>query len=103
MIRRPPRSTLFPYTTLFRSLTEWDLLTPPEFVGFNNYVTMFQDDLFWQSLKVTFYFTLVSVPLFQAVALAVALLMNVKVRGISVFRTIYYLPSIVPVVANAML
>jgi multiple sugar transport system permease protein len=85
------------------SLTEWDLLTPPEFVGFNNYVTMFQDDLFWQSLKVTFYFTLVSVPLFQAVALAVALLMNVKVRGISVFRTIYYLPSIVPVVANAML
>ena len=85
------------------SLTEWDLLSPPQFVGFSNYVTMFQEPLFWQSLKVTFYFTLVSVPLFQVAALAVALLMNVKVRGISVFRTIYYLPSIVPVVANAML
>ena len=85
------------------SLTEWVLLSPPQFVGFNNYVTMFQEPLFWQSLKVTFYFTLVSVPLFQVAALAVALLMNVNVRGISVFRTIYYLPSIVPLVANAML
>ena len=85
------------------SLTEWDLLSPPEFIGLQNYRTMIKDPLFWQSLRVTFYFTLVSVPLFQAVAFAIALLMNVNVRGISVFRTIYYLPSIVPVVANAML
>lgn len=85
------------------SLTEWDLLSPPEFVGLSNYVAMFQDDLFWQSLRVTFYFTLVSVPLFQVSALAVALLMNSNVRGISIFRTIYFLPSIVPLVANAML
>jgi multiple sugar transport system permease protein len=85
------------------SLTEWDLLTPPVFVGFSNYVAMFQDDLFWQALRVTSYYTIVSVPLFQALAFAVALLMNVKVRGITVFRTIYYLPSIVPVVANALL
>jgi multiple sugar transport system permease protein len=85
------------------SLTEWDLLTPPEFVGLANYQAMGQDPLFWQSLRVTFYFTLVSVPLFQIVAFAVALLMNVNVRGIAIFRTIYYLPSIVPVVASAML
>lgn len=85
------------------SLTEWDLLRPPEFVGLRNYQDMFRDPLFWQSLKVTAYFTLVSVPLFQIAAFAVALLMNVNVRGISVFRTLFYLPSIVPVVANAML
>jgi multiple sugar transport system permease protein len=85
------------------SLTEWDLLSPPEFVGLSNYQAMFQDPLFWKSLRVTAYFTLVSVPLFQALAFAVALLMNVKVRGITLFRTIYYLPSIVPVVANALL
>ena len=85
------------------SLTEWDLLSAPEFVGFSNYQAMLKDPLFGQSLRVTAYFTLVSVPLFQALALAVALLMNVNVRGISFFRTIYYLPSIVPVVANAML
>ena len=63
------------------SLTEWDLLSPPEFVGLSNYRTMLQDPLFWKSLRVTFYFTLVSVPLFQVLAFAVALLMNVKVRG----------------------
>jgi multiple sugar transport system permease protein len=85
------------------SLTEWDLLRPPEFVGFSNYGAMFRDPLFWQSLGVAFYFTLVSVPLFQGLAFAVALLMNVNVRGIALFRTIYYLPSIVPVVANALL
>jgi multiple sugar transport system permease protein len=85
------------------SLTEWDLLSPPEFVGLNNYQAMLKDPLFWQSLKVTAYFTLVSVPLFQGLAFAVALLMNVKVRGITIFRTVYYLPSIVPVVANALL
>jgi multiple sugar transport system permease protein len=85
------------------SLTEWDLLRPPEFVGLSNYQAMLQDRLFWQALGVTAYFTLVSVPLFQALAFAIALLMNVKVRGIALFRTVYYLPSIVPVVANAML
>jgi multiple sugar transport system permease protein len=85
------------------SLTEWDLLSSPVFVGLSNYQAMFQDPLFWKSLRVTAYFTLISVPLFQALAFAVALLMNVKVRGILLFRTIYYLPSIVPVVANALL
>src|SRR5687768_14852593 len=76
------------------SLTEWDLLNPPEFIGLSNYQMMLQDPLFWKSLSVTAYFTLISVPLFQATAFAVALLMNVKVRGITIFRTIYYLPSI---------
>jgi multiple sugar transport system permease protein len=85
------------------SLTEWDLLSPPEFVGLSNYQTMLKDPLFWQSLKVTAVYTLISVLLFQVLAFAVALLINVKVRGIAIFRTIYYLPSIVPVVANAML
>ena len=64
---------------------------------------MFQDDLFWKSLSVTLYFTLVSVPLSLAISFAVALLMNVKVRGIAVFRTLFYMPSIVPAVASAVL
>ncbi len=85
------------------SLTTWDLLSPPEFVGLSNYQAMLKDPLFWQSLKVTAVYTLVSVPLFQVLAFALALLINVRVRGIAIFRTIYYLPSIVPVVANAML
>lgn len=85
------------------SLTAWDLLSPPEFVGLSNYQTMLNDPLFWLSLKVTAVYTLTSVLLFQVLAFGVALLINVRVRGIAIFRTIYYLPSIVPVVANAML
>ena len=57
---------------IWLSLTDWDLLRPPHFVGLENYRTMFQDDLFWKSLKVTFYFTLVSVPLSLALSFAVA-------------------------------
>jgi multiple sugar transport system permease protein len=85
------------------SLTDWDMLRPATFVGLENYRTMLQDDLFWKSLAVTFYFTLVSVPLSLACSFIVALLMNVNVRGISFFRLLFYLPSIVPAVANAVL
>lgn len=82
---------------------DWNMLSDPRFVGLGNFRTMWQDQLFWQSLKVTAYYTLVSVPLGLVLAFVVALLMNLKVRGIAAFRTIYYLPVIVPAVANAIL
>lgn len=85
------------------STTEWDVLSPPRQVGLQNYHALLQDPLFWQALKVTFTYTLLSVPLFQILSFAVALLMNVRVRGIALFRTVYYLPTIVPVVASSML
>jgi len=69
----------------------------------SNYQQMLHDDLFWKSLAVTFYFTLVSVPLSLVLSFAVALLVNVNVRGISLFRMLFYLPSIVPLVVNAVL
>jgi len=88
---------------IWLSLTDWDLLRTPRFVGLENYRTMLQTDLFWKSLGVTFYFTLVSVPLSLVLSFAVAMLMNVKVRGIAFFRMLFYMPSIVPAVANAVL
>lgn len=88
---------------IWLSLTEWDMLRPAKFVGLSNYQLMLQDDLFWKSLRVTFYFTLVSVPLSLAASFAVALLVNVNVRGIAFFRMLFYLPSIVPLVVNAVL
>jgi multiple sugar transport system permease protein len=88
---------------IWLSLTEWDMLRPAKFVGLSNYQMMLQDDLFWKSLRVTFYFTLVSVPLSLALSFAVALLVNVNVRGIAFFRMLFYLPSIVPLVVNAVL
>jgi multiple sugar transport system permease protein len=89
--------------SFWMSLHEWDLLTSPEWVGFGNYQDMWDDPLFWKSLRVTFYFLFVSVPLFQLLSFGVALLLNVRVKGISFFRTAYYLPTIVPLVASSVL
>lgn len=90
-------------TSLWMAFQDWNMITPPKFIAWNNFRDLFKDKLFWQSLKVTSVYTLVSVPLSMILAFLVALLMNTKVRGIAVFRTIYYMPSIVPAVANAVL
>lgn len=81
------------------SLTRWDLLTPPRFVGLRNYERMIADPLFWQSLKVTAIYTLLYVPTELIGGLALALLMNQRVPGIALFRTIFYLPSVISGVA----
>ncbi|MDI9547854.1 MAG: sugar ABC transporter permease [Chloroflexota bacterium] len=85
------------------TFTDWNLIRAPRYVGFDNILRLGTDNLFWQSLKVTILYTLASVPLGLVLALLLALLINTKVRGIAFFRTIYYLPSIVPAVASAVL
>ena len=82
---------------------DWNLISPPRYVGFANLARLWSDDLFWQALRVTGTFTLVSVPLALVLGFLLALLLNTKMRGIGVFRTTFYLPSIVPAVANAVL
>jgi len=90
--------------SLFISFTRWDLLSPAKFIGLRNYEKMFtRDPLFWQSLKVTVIYTAVYVPLELAGGLVLALLMNQKLRFRSVFRTVYYLPSVLPGVAFVVL
>lgn len=88
---------------MWLTFTDWNLISPPRYVGFQNIVRLGSDKLFWQSLKVTVNYTLISVPLGLVLGFVLALLMNTKVRGISGFRTVYYLPSIVPAVASAVL
>jgi len=85
------------------SLTKTDLLTGYTFIGLDNYGNMFQDPLFWKSLRVTAYYTFVLVPANVIVALAIALLMNQKVFFVGTWRMIYYLPSVVQGVAVAIL
>jgi len=85
------------------SFQEWNLIRPAEFVGFENFTKLFSDRLFWISLKVTAVYAVVSVPLRLVVSFLVALLLNTKLRGVSIFRTIYYMPTIVPAVASAVL
>ena len=82
---------------------KWNLITPAEFIGLGNFQTMLKDTLFWKSLKVTSIYTFTSVPLSLILSFLLALLINTKVRGIAFFRTVYYLPSIVPAVASAVL
>ena len=82
---------------------DWDLLTPPVWAGFDNLNKLVNDQLVSISLYNTAYYTFLSVPLRLAIALAGAMLLNSSVRGLSFFRTAFYLPSVLPVVASAIL
>ena len=89
--------------SLVISFCDYDVLNPPAFTGTNNYQWMFtQDTLFPLALGNTLYM-LIGVPLGMAASLAIALLLNLKIRGIAVWRTFFYLPSIVPLVAASVL
>lgn len=91
-------------TSLIMSLAEYNIIKPPVFIGIQNYITAFTDDeLFWTSVRVTVFYTIIAVPLNLVVGFLIAVLMNQKVNGISIFRTIWYMPAIVPAVANAVL
>ena len=91
-------------TSFYLSFTNYDIVTPPQWVGVQNYAKLATgDELFRKSLGITTYYSLLSIPLSLLVAYVIALLMNQKVRGISIYRTCWYLPSLVPAVANAML
>ena len=83
------------------SFTSWDVITPWKFIGIENYKNLFKDPLVLKSLQVTAYYTLLSVPLVTCIPLLIAMLLNTNVKGMSVFRTIFYIPSIVPVVASS--
>ena len=85
------------------SFAQYDIILPPKFRGLDNYRELFQDPLFYTSLWNTLYFVFFAIPLGIVVAFGLALLLNQKVRGMAVYRTAYYMPSIVPVVASAVL
>ena len=85
------------------SFTSWDLLSPPVWIGLDNYRAMASDALFWTALQNTLYFTVVSVPLGLALALGLATLMNNKLRGINFLRAIYFFPVTASIVAVSLL
>lgn len=82
-------------TSFYLSFTDFDLLTPAEWVGVDNYVRMFTNDRsFAASMRVTFFFVLFSVPLKLAFALGVAVLLNRGMKGLPLYRALFYLPSL---------
>lgn len=82
--------------SMYYSFTNFNLLNVPEFIGISNYTRIFtQDDTFWQALKVTFVYVLFLVPLRLSFALFVAMLLNKKHKCLGLYRTLYYVPSII--------
>lgn len=88
--------TIFPlFSSLYYSFTTYNLLTAPKWVGLSNFQAIFADPRFYQSMKITFTYALIHVPLKLGFALGIAILFNMKHRGIGLYRTAYYLPSII--------
>ena len=96
--------TVIPVVSSFWfSLCNYPILAPPRFIGVSNYVELTRDSQFWRSVQNTFMYVLGAVPLGMIVGLSLALLLNQKVAGIKVFRTLFFLPTVVPMVANSVL
>ncbi|MEZ4615374.1 MAG: sugar ABC transporter permease [Caldilineaceae bacterium] len=90
------------FASLYYSFTFYPILDRPKWVGLSNYTDLFADTRFLTSLYNTTYYALGAVPLAAVVGILLAMLLNTNVRGLSFFRTIYFLPSITPVVASAI-
>ena len=96
--------TLVPLIRSFYfSFTDYNILQPETWVGLDNFATLLKDEVFLISLRNTLYMVLIGLPIHILFDIGVAFLLNVKVRGLSILRTIFYLPSITPVVASTVL
>jgi len=82
---------------------DWGIINTPTFLGFDNYRTLFADEVFIQSLKNTFKWVILYVPVSILVSLIIALAMDMPLRGIGFFRTMFYLPVMTPMVVTALL
>ncbi len=89
--------------SFYYSLTSYNLLQAPKFIGLGNYETLFTDPLMGTAVYNTLYYVVLWIPLNIVLAIAVALLLNVKVKGMAFYRTMFYLPVLVPPVATSLL
>ncbi len=96
---------LFPFlASLYLSFTNYNLLQDPKWVGLDNYSRMFNSDPnFWPSIRLTLSYAVLSVPLGMAGSLFTAMLLNQNVKGLGIWRTLYYLPAVLPAAATALL
>lgn len=85
--------------SLLYSFTNFSILRPPKLIGLQNYNELFHDEVFYKSLGNTLLYVAGAVPLSTVVAIALALLLNTKVKGMSIYRTMFFLPTLVPMVA----
>ena len=89
--------------SLYLSFCDYNTLNPPVWVGAQNYVNLVKDELFWKSLGNTLYYAFFAIPLSTVTALCLAMLLNSKVKGQAWYRTLFFLPSLIPAVPLAIL
>jgi multiple sugar transport system permease protein len=89
--------------SLWLSFHSWNLVQSPEWIGLGNYREMWNDRIFWASVRATLTYAAILVPLFQLLSFSMALLLNSKLPGISFFRSAFYLPVVIPVAAASFL
>ncbi len=90
-------------SALYYSFTSYNIFQPAQWIGFDNYINLFQDKYFPISITNTAFMAFIGLPIGLVVALLLAVVLSKEVKGMPVFRTIYYLPTVVPIVASAML
>lgn len=96
--------TTFPLlAALYIGFTDWNIAGDANFIGLENYRTLFQSDQFWHSLWVTFRFAILAVPMTTTVAFTVAAVLSKNIRGTGIFRVIYYMPAVVSGAAVAII
>ncbi len=89
------------YALVLSFLKNFNFLKPPEFAGFENYTVLLRDPVFWQSLLNSFWYVVGTVPVGIFIATITAILLNEKVRGLPIFRTLYFLPYVTALTAAA--
>ncbi|WP_256760436.1 carbohydrate ABC transporter permease [Cohnella sp. WQ 127256] len=95
--------TLYPIgASLVYSFTDFNMFKSPTWVGFDNYRWVFQEDEVWKSIRNTLYMVAFATPISLIVGLLLAQMLNIKVRGQSIYRTLFYIPSIVPAIATSL-
>jgi multiple sugar transport system permease protein len=97
--------TVYPVlASVYYSFTTYDIVSPSKFIGLENFrVLFFEDAAFLRAIQNTAFYAFLAIPLGLFISTSVAMLLNMKVRGLAFFRTVFYLPSIVPDIASALL
>ncbi|GLQ57658.1 carbohydrate ABC transporter permease [Devosia nitrariae] len=91
------------FVVLYLSFTSYDILSAPEWVGTWNFEDLWYDSLYWRAFGNTLYFTAFAMPLGVTLSLLLAMLVNTRLPGAWIYRTIYYLPVVSPLIATALI
>ena len=89
--------------SIYYSFCDYSVLKPPVWIGTANYTELFQDEIFWKTVSNTAVYAAMALPVGMIVALGLAMLLNTKVKGMAIYRTIFFLPSLVPMISLAVL